>query len=103
MAGIKSESVADFIPESVADFVRNQQFDGLFGEIIFFEAPIVTAGEAQLPERRAVGAQLIGDQQLRCKALFLEQFAPQPERRVRIAPTLREHVEDLALVVDGAP
>jgi len=25
MAGIKSESVADFIPESVADFVRNQQ------------------------------------------------------------------------------
>jgi len=26
MAGIKSESVADFIPESVADFVRNQQF-----------------------------------------------------------------------------
>ena len=24
MAGIKSESVADFIPESVADFVRNQ-------------------------------------------------------------------------------
>ena len=27
MAGIKSESVADFIPESVADFVRNQQLN----------------------------------------------------------------------------
>ena len=25
MAGIKSESVAAFIPESVADFLRNQQ------------------------------------------------------------------------------
>jgi hypothetical protein len=25
MAGIKSESVAGFIPESVADFLRNQQ------------------------------------------------------------------------------
>ena len=61
------------------------------------------AGEAELPESRAVGAQLVGDQQLRCEALFLEQFAHQPERRLRISPTLNEHVEDLALVVDGAP
>jgi hypothetical protein len=29
MAGIKSESVADFIPESVADFVRNQHSSGI--------------------------------------------------------------------------
>jgi hypothetical protein len=43
------------------------------------------------------------DQQLRCEALFLEQLARQPECRLRIAPTLDEHVEDLALVVDGAP
>jgi hypothetical protein len=41
--------------------------------------------------------------QARCEALFLEQLAHQPECRLRIAPTLNEHVEDLALVVDGAP
>jgi hypothetical protein len=76
---------------------------GVFSAIVFSEASIVRAGEAQLPEGRTVGAQLVGDQQLRCEALFLEQLAHQPECRLRIAPTLNEHVEDLALVVDGAP
>jgi hypothetical protein len=33
----------------------------------------------------------------------LEQLAHQPDCRLRISPTLNEHVEDLALVVDGAP
>ena len=61
------------------------------------------AGEVQLPESRAVGAQLVGDQQLRCEALFLEQLAHQPECRLRISPTLNKHVENLALMVDGAP
>ena len=42
--------------------------------IIFSEASIVRASEAQLPESRTVGAQLVGDQQLRYEALFLEQF-----------------------------
>src|SRR5690349_3850775 len=76
---------------------------GVFAAIVFFEASIVRAGEAQLPESRAVGAQLVSDQQLRCKTLFLEQLAHQPECRLGIAPTLNKHVEDLALVVDGAP
>jgi hypothetical protein len=76
---------------------------GVFSEIVFSEAPIVGACEVQLPESRAVGAQLVGDEQLRCEALFLEQLAHQPECRMRISPTLNEHVEDLALVVDGAP
>ena len=76
---------------------------GVFSAIVFSEAPIVRAVEAQLPESRAVGAQLVGDQQLRCEALFLEQLAHQPECRLCISPTLNEHVEDFALVVDGAP
>jgi hypothetical protein len=76
---------------------------GVFSAIVFSEASFMRAGEAQLPESRAVGAQLVGDQQLRYEALFLEQLAHQPECRLGIAPALNEHVEDLALVVDGAP
>ena len=75
---------------------------GVFSAI-FSEALIMRAGEAQLPESRAVGAQLVGDQQLRCEALFLEQLAHQPECRLRIAPALNEHLENFALMVDGAP
>jgi hypothetical protein len=76
---------------------------GVFGAIALSEAPIVRAGEAQLSESRTVGAQLVGDQQLRCEALFLEQLAHQPKRRLGISPTLNEHLEDLALVVNRAP
>jgi hypothetical protein len=76
---------------------------GVFSAIVLSETPIMRTGEAQLPESRAVGAQLVGDQQLRREALFLEQLAHQPECRLRISPTLNKHVENLALVVDGAP
>ena len=44
---------------------------GVFCAIVFSEASIMRTGEAQLPESRAVGAQLVGNQQLRCEALFL--------------------------------
>jgi len=35
--------------------------------------------------------------------LLLEQLAHQPQRRPAVASALNQHVEDLALVVDGAP
>ena len=60
---------------------------GVFCAIVFSEASIMRTGEAQLPESRAVGAQLVGDQQLWCEPLFLEQLAHQPECRPRISPT----------------
>src|SRR5690242_10185680 len=56
-----------------------------------------------MPERRGVRAQLVGDQQFGCEALLLEQLAHQPQRRPSVAPTLNQHVEDLALVIDGTP
>src|SRR5258707_13280422 len=63
----------------------------------------MTAGQAQVPESSAVGAQLIGRQQFRRETLFLEELAHQPECRPLVAPALNQHVENLALVVDGAP
>jgi len=35
--------------------------------------------------------------------LLLEQLAHQPQRRPAVASVLNQHVEDLALVVDGPP
>jgi hypothetical protein len=59
--------------------------------------------QPQTPERRGIGAQLIGDQQFRREALFLEQLAHQPQRRSSVASALNQHVEDLTLVIDGTP
>ena len=56
-----------------------------------------------MPERRGVGAQPVGDQQFRRETLLLEQLVHQPQRRPGIASTLNQHVENLALMVDGTP
>src|SRR6266436_300444 len=64
---------------------------------------LMRAGQPQMPECRAVGAQLVSDEQSRRKALLLEQLAHQPQRRPGVASALDQHVEDLALVVDGTP
>jgi len=63
----------------------------------------MTAAQLSLPERRAVGAQLIGYRQFRHKPLLSEKFAHQPQRRPAVAATLDQHVEDLTFVVDGKP
>ena len=59
--------------------------------------------QSQTPKRRGVGAQLVGDQQFRHEALLLEQFAHQPQRRPTVTSALDQHVENLALVIDGTP
>jgi hypothetical protein len=58
-------------------------------------------GKPETPERRGVGAQLVGDQQFGRETLLLEQLAHQPQRRPGVASALDQHVEDLALAVDG--
>ena len=55
------------------------------------------------PECRGVRAKLVGDQEFGCKSLLLEQLAHQPQRRPSVAPTMDQHIEDLALVIDGTP
>ena len=69
----------------------------VFGAIVPAQPLLVRAGQPQTPERRGVGAQLVGDQQFGCEALLLEQLAHQPQRRPSVASALDQHVEDLAL------
>ena len=63
----------------------------------------MVAGQAKVPERRSVGAQLVCRQQFGREALFSEQLARQPERCALVPPALNQHIEDLALVVDSTP
>src|SRR5215471_5034104 len=71
--------------------------------IVLPQPLLMTAGQAQTAERRGVGAQLVGDQQFGDEALLLEQLAHQPQRRPTVPSALDQHVENLALVVDGTP
>src|SRR5262249_38839069 len=75
----------------------------IFRAIVTPEPLFARAAESQLSERRSIGAQLVGDQHLGCEALLLEQLAHQPQRRPAVAPTLNQHVENLALGIDRAP
>src|SRR6202047_2518700 len=61
------------------------------------------AGQAKVPECSSVGAKLVGRQQFRREALLPEQLAHQSECSPLVAPALNQHVENLALVIDGAP
>ena len=50
-----------------------------------------------------VRSEVICDQLVGDKAIFLQQLAHQFKRRPLVPPSLDQHVEDLALGVDGAP
>jgi hypothetical protein len=63
----------------------------------------MATGQSQTSERAGGGAQLVGDENFRHESLLLEQLAHQPQRRPSVASALDEHIEDLALVIDGAP
>ncbi len=76
---------------------------GVLGAIVLPQSPFMTAGQVQVPKSRSVGAELVGRQQFRRKALFLEELAHQSECSPLVAPALNQHVENLALVIDGAP
>src|SRR3954467_3988263 len=50
----------------------------VFGPVVHAPSLLVPAGQAQSPECRAVGGQLVRDRQLRREALLPEQLAHQP-------------------------
>src|SRR5260370_37104891 len=59
--------------------------------------------EAEVPQRGAVRTQLVGGHPLRREALFSHQLAHQLDGRAAVSPALKQHVEDLAFMVDRAP
>src|SRR5947208_756026 len=65
---------------------------GVLGAIVLSKALLMRAAQAELPECRSVGAELVGYQQFRREALFPEQLAHQPQRRPLVAsePAYRE-------------
>src|SRR6202049_3662608 len=59
--------------------------------------------EAEVAQRGAVRAQLVGGHPLGREAVFSQQLAHELDGRAAVSPTLKQHVEDLAFVVDRTP
>src|ERR1700681_1559690 len=59
--------------------------------------------EAEVPQRGAVRAQLVGGHPLGREALFPQQLARELDGRAAVSPALKQHVEDLAFMVNRAP
>ena len=76
----------------------------VFSPIIFPQsARSVAVLAAQFLHRGGVGGQSVGRDRLRMDALVVEQFPGQLQRCSLVPTFLDQDVEDLALVVDGAP
>lgn len=71
--------------------------------IVLGLGPHMGGRKAKLARRGGIGAEPVGHQRLRGHSLLLEQLSHQPESRALAPPGLDQHVEDLALAVDGAP
>src|SRR6516165_6984166 len=61
--------------------------------IIFAKPLLMPTGQSETSKRGGVGAQLVGDQKFRHKALLLEKLAHQ-QRRPTVASALDQHVEN---------
>jgi hypothetical protein len=59
--------------------------------------------DALIASRSAIRPQVVRDQALRNEGIFLQKLAHQFQSGVLVALGLDQHVEDLALGVDGAP
>ena len=66
-------------------------------------AAVVAACDAEITGCSSIRSEVVCDQLVRDKAVFLQQLAHQFQRRPLVAPGLDQNVEDLALGVDGAP
>src|SRR5271167_1952247 len=74
----------------------------ILSPIVLAQALLVASRQSHLRLCRAVGAQLIGHDNIGCETLFLEQLAHQFHGCSLISPWLHQQIENLAFVVDRA-
>src|SRR5208282_4441826 len=75
----------------------------ILGPIVLTQALLMASRQSHLRLGRAVRAQLVGHQHIRCEALFLKQLAHQFHGCSLVAPSLHKEVENLAFIVNRAP
>ena len=71
--------------------------------IVAPSATLVAFCDSKMTGCGGIRSQLICDELVWDKAIFLQKLAHQSQRRPLIPPGLDQHVEHLALRVDGAP
>ncbi len=76
---------------------------GVFGPVVGPEPLFVATAETELSAGTAIRGELVRHEDLRGEALLPEELPHEPLGRLRVAPALHQHVEDLAFVVDGPP
>src|SRR5437660_11374461 len=75
----------------------------ILGPIVLPQALLMVAGKPKMPERSAVGAQLVSRHLFRREALLAKQLAHQLDGCALVPSALNQDLEDLALMVDRAP
>src|SRR5271166_3559424 len=75
----------------------------ILGSIVLPSPAIMQVVDAEIEGRCAVGPKIIRDQSIRNDGVFPQKFAHQFQRGVLVALGLDQHIQNLALGVDGAP
>src|SRR6478609_10997617 len=75
----------------------------ILGPIVLAQPLLMARRQSDLGPCRAVRAKLVGQENIGCEALFLEQLAHQFHGCSLVAPSLHEQVENLTFVVNRAP
>ena len=75
----------------------------ILGPIVLPSPAVVQVVDAEIEGRWAVGSQIICHQSLRNDGVFHQKLAHQFQRGVLVALRLDQHIQSLALGVDGAP
>src|SRR5260370_18918959 len=73
---------------------------GVLGAIVLPQPLVMRASQAKVPERRSIGAELVGSQRLRRETLFSEQLAPGADAMASAKDTVldraREQTQEIA-------